>query len=249
MPIVVTALLQAQCEKFLYKRVPKLIQGVVVPLFDMVILFPIALIVIGPVTDAAGTFVAKIIEAGLNSAPAVAGYAMAALWAEVPLPPVLIIFGRKFRSQLHWGFVPIALSNMAVLGYDYILPLTVGCNFGIAAACLAVFVKTRDKDLKGVSGSAFISAFIGGVTEPGVYGVLLKYKIPMIIMCLVNGIGGAICAIFHVTRDVQVAVNALTIPAIWAVYGPWGVVAIAISFVGTFLLTYLFGYSDKMLGK
>ncbi|MGX8706189.1 MAG: PTS transporter subunit EIIC [bacterium] len=237
MPIVVTALLQAQCEKFLYKRVPKLIQGVVVPLFDMVILFPIALIVIGPVTDAAGTFVAKIIEAGLNSAPAVAGYAMAALW------PVLIIFG------LHWGFVPIALSNMAVLGYDYILPLTVGCNFGIAAACLAVFLKTRDRDLKSVSGSAFISAFIGGVTEPGVYGVLLKYKVPMIIMCLVNGIGGAICAIFHVTRDVQVAVNALTIPAIWAVYGPWGVVAIAISFVGTFLLTYLFGYSDKMLGK
>ncbi|MBP5292089.1 MAG: PTS transporter subunit EIIC [Lachnospiraceae bacterium] len=237
MPIVVTALLQAKCEQFLYKRVPKLIQGILIPLFDMVILFPIALIVIGPVTDALGTSVAKVIEAGLNFAPAIAGYAMAALW------PVLIIFG------LHWGFVPIALSNMSVLGYDYILPLTVGCNFGIAAACLAVFFKTRNKELKETSGSAFISAFIGGVTEPGVYGVLLNYKIPMIIMCLVNGIGGAICAIFHVTRDVQVAVNALTLPAIWAVYGPWGIVAIAISFIGTFLLTFIFGYSDKMLEK
>lgn len=234
MPIVVTALLQAVCEKFLSKRVPKLIQGVVIPLFDMVILFPLALIVIGPVTDAAGTFIAKIIEAGLNFAPAIAGYAMAALW------PVLIIFG------LHWGFVPIALSNMSVLGYDYILPLTVGCNFGIAAACLAVFLKTRNKELKETSGSAFVSAFIGGVTEPGVYGVLLKYKVPMIIMCLVNGIGGAICAIFHVTRDVNVAVNILTVPAIWAVYGPWAIVAIVISFVGTFILTFLFGYNDNM---
>ena len=45
------------------------------------------------------------------------------------------------------------------------------------------------------------------------------------------------------------SVNLLTIPAIWAVYGPWGVVAIVVSFVGSFVLTWLFGYCDKMLEK
>lgn len=237
MPIVFTALLQAKAEKFLYKHIPPLIQGILIPLFDLVVIFPLALIVVGPVTDYVGMGIAKVIEAGLNLAPALAGFAMAALW------PVMIIFG------LHWGFVPIALNNMAVLGYDYILPLTVGCNFGIAAGCLAVFFKTRNRDLKETSGTAFVSALIGGVTEPGVYGVLLKYKLPMIIMCLVNGIGGAICAIFHVTRDVQISVNLLTVPAIWVVYGPAAIVAIAISFVGTFVLTFIFGYSDKMQNK
>ena len=237
MPIVFTALLQAKVEKFLYKHIPPLLQGILIPLFELVVLFPVALIVIGPVTDYVGLAIAKVIEAGLNFAPAVAGFAMAALW------PVMIIFG------LHWGFVPIALNNLAVLGYDYILPLTVGCNFGIAAGCLAVFFKTKNRDLKETSGTAFVSALIGGVTEPGVYGVLLKYKIPMIIMCLVNGIGGAICAVAHVMRDVQISVNLLTIPAIWVVYGPAAIVAIAISFVGTFVLTFLFGYSDAMQEK
>ena len=237
MPIIATAFLQSVCEKFLYKKLPKLLQGIVVPLFDLVVVFPVALLVIGPVTDAAGTAVARAIEAGLAVAPAVAGFAMAALW------PVLIIFG------LHWGFVPIALSNMAVLGYDSILPLTVGCNFGIAAGCLAVFLKSKKNEVKETSLTAFVSALVGGVTEPGVYGVLLKYKYPMIIMCLMNGIGGAICGVFHVTRDVQMSVNALTIPAIWAVYGPWAIVAIAISFVGTFLLTFAVGYNDRMADK
>lgn len=150
---------------------------------------------------------------------------------------------------IHWAFVPIALNNLAVLGYDYLLPLTVGCNFGIAAACLAVFLKTKNKELKEIAGPDAISALIGGVTEPAVYGILLKFKKPMMIVCLVNGIGGAICGIFNVTRNVQMSVNLLTIPAIWAVYGPWGVVAIVVSFVGSFVLTWLFGYSDKMLEK
>lgn len=237
LPIIALAYVQAQFEKLMTKCLPKMLQGMLIPLFDLVVLVPLGFIVIGPVTDTVGNVVAGAINAGLNLCPPVAGYLMAALW------PVMIIFG------IHWGFVPIALNNMAVLGYDYILPLTVGCNFGIAAACLAVFLKTKNADLKQTAGTSTVSALIGGVTEPAVYGVLLKYKKPMIIVCLVNGIGGALCAMFHVTRDVQIAVNVLTLPAIYAVYGIWGIVAIVISFVGSFVLTWMFGFKDSMIAE
>lgn len=234
LPIIVVCFVQAQFEKLLNRVIPKLVRGVFVPVLDLVILVPLTFIVVGPVTGLIGDLLSTAIEAGMNICPPLAGFAMAALW------PVMIIFG------VHWAFVPIALNNLAVLGYDYLLPLTVGCNFGIAAACLAIFLKTKKNDLRQTAGPATISALIGGVTEPAVYGVLLKYRLPMIIVCLVNGVGGAVCAIFNVTRDVQMSVNLLTIPAIWAVYGPWAIVAIAISFVGSFVLTWLFGYSDKM---
>ncbi len=237
LPIIAACFVQARFEKLLNRVVPKLLRGIFIPVLDLVVIVPLSFIVIGPVTDLLGRGVSTIIETGLNLCPPVGGFLMAALW------PVMIIFG------IHWAFVPIALNNLAVLGYDYLLPLTVGCNFGIAAACLAVFLKTKNKELKEVAGSDIISALIGGVTEPAVYGILLKYKKPMIIVCLVNGIGGAICAIFNVTRDVQMSVNLLTIPAIWAVYGPWGVVSIVVSFVGSFVLTWMFGYSDEMLKK
>lgn len=184
---------------------------------------------IGPVTGVIGDVLADVIQKVLQVAPAVGGFAFAALW------PVMIIFG------VHWAFIPIVMNNYAVLGYDNLLPLTVGCNFGIAAATLAIFLKARSVEEKEIAGSASISALIGGVTEPAIYGVLLKYKLPFIIVCLANGIGGAICGIFHVTRTAQMTVNVLTLPAVYAMYGPWAIVSVAISTVASFLLVFLFG--------
>ena len=48
-----------------------------------------------------------------------------------------------------------------------------------------------------------ITALIGGVTEPAIYGILLKYKKPLIMVCIANAVGGAICGAFNVTRNVQ----------------------------------------------
>ena len=235
LPIIAICFVQAQLEKVLYKYIPKIVSGMLVPLIAVLVLVPVGFLVIGPVTNLVGNILASIITSLINLCPPIAGFLMAALW------PVMIIFG------VHWAFIPVALNNMMTLGYDNILPLTVGCNFGIAAATLAVFLKTRNNELKENAGPSVISALIGGVTEPAVYGILLRFKKPMVIVCLVNGIGGALCAAFHVVRDTQLSVNLLTIPAIYAVYGPWGIVAIVISFVGSFILTWLFGFSDKML--
>ena len=63
---------------------------------------------------------------------------------------------------------------------------------------------------------------------------------------LANGIGGAICGVMHVTRDVMITVNGLTLPAIAAVYGPWGIVAIVISMIAGFAAGYLL-FNDSMM--
>lgn len=235
LPILVAAFVQAKLEKVLYKVIPKVVQNIFIPVLDLVILVPLSFIVIGPITNVAGNSLAAIIQGMLEFCPLIAGFIMAATW------PIMIIFG------MHWAFMPIVMNNYAVLGYDYILPLTVGANFGIAAACIAVFLKTKNNELKQVSGSASISALIGGVTEPAVYGVLLKYKKPFMLVCLINGIGGAICAVAGTTRTAQVSVSILTIPAIYAMSGIYAIIAIMVSFIGSFLIVYLFGYSDKML--
>ena len=237
LPIVAACFVQAKVEGVLYKYIPKLLANTLIPVITALILIPLTFLVVGPVTSILGDIISSIIMFFMNLASPVAGFLMASLW------PVMIIFG------VHWAFVPIALNAMQTLGYDFILPLTVGCNFGIGAAALAIFLKTKNQDLKETAGSATISALIGGVTEPAVYGCLLPYKLPMIIVCLVNGIGGIFLGLFHVVRETQVAVNILTLPAIYAVYGPWAIVAIVISLVGSFTLTYMIGFNDKMLEK
>lgn len=235
LPIIALCFVQAQFEKLMDKVIPKMVRSMLVPVLELIILIPLGFLLIGPVTNVIGNTLSAVIMAIMDFCPPVAGYLMAALW------PVMIIFG------IHWAFVPIALNNMMTLGYDSIMTLTVGCNFGIAAATLAVFLKTKNRELKETAGPAAISALIGGVTEPAVYGILLRFKIPMIIVCLINGIGGAICATFHVVRDTQISVNLLTLPAVYAVYGIWGIVAIVVSLAASFLLTWMFGFSDKML--
>ncbi|MBR2788253.1 MAG: PTS transporter subunit EIIC, partial [Erysipelotrichaceae bacterium] len=203
-------------------------------LIVMVVVFVLVVLVVGPLTVIVGKAIANSIKAALDFAPAIGGFLMAALW------PVMIIFG------VHWGMVPIVMNNHAVLGYDYILPLTVGTNFGIAAAVFAISLKSKNPETKELAGTAAVSAFVGGVTEPAIYGVLMKCKKVFACVLLANGIGGAICGVMHVTRDVMITVNGLTLPAIAAVYGPWGIVAIVISMVAGFAAGYLV-FDDTMM--
>lgn len=232
LPIIAAVFAQAKLEKVLNKVIPKVVRSLFVPVLVLIIIVPLSFIVIGPVTDTVGNFLANGIQTMLNVAPAIGGFLIAALW------PIMIIFG------VHWGVVPLVMNNHATLGYDMILPLTVGCNFGIAAACFAVFLRTRNSQMKEVSGSAAVSALVGGVTEPGVYGVLLKYKKIFGAVCLFNGIGGIIGGITHMTRASMISVNLLTLPAVVALYGPQSIACIAISMVGSFAAAYFVLFKD-----
>ena len=234
LPIIVAAWLQSVLEKFLNAKLPKVIRSIFVPLIVMVVVFVAVVLVVGPVTDIVGRAIANVIKAALDTFPLVGGFLMAALW------PVMIIFG------VHWGMVPIVMNNHAVLGYDYILPLTVGTNFGIAAAVFAISLKSKNAETKELAATSAVSAFVGGVTEPAIYGILMKCKKVFAVLLLANGIGGAICGVMHVTRDVMITVNGLTLPAIAAVYGPWGIVAIVVSLIAGFLAGY-FVFDDKMM--
>ena len=237
LPIIIVCFVQAHFEKLLNRVIPKIVRNIFLPVLDLAILVPLTFIVIGPISTAVANGISYSIQALLRLCPAVGGALMAGLW------PIMILFG------VHWAIMSIGFSNLGILGYDYLLPLTVSCNFSIAIAALAIFLKTKKQSVKQVAGPSFITALVGGVTEPAIYGVLLKYKKPMVMVCIANAVGGAICAVFNVTRDVQMSVNLLTLPAIWAVYGPWAIVAIAVVCVLVFALVWCFGYNDSMAAE
>lgn len=234
LPIIVVCYVQSKLEKLLNRIIPQIVRNIFLPVLDLFILVPLTFIVIGPITTAAANGVSVAIQSLLRLCPPLGGAVMAGLW------PIMILFG------IHWAIMSIGFANLGILGYDYLLPLTVSCNFSVAIAALAVFLKSKKKNVKQVAGPASITALVGGVTEPAIYGVLLKYKKPMIMVCIANAVGGAICGAFNVTRDVQMSVNLLTLPAIWAVYGPWAIVAIAVVCVLVFALIWVFGYKDTM---
>lgn len=153
----------------------------------------------------------------------------------------MLIFG------LHWGLFPLVMNNFATLGADPFVAITMATNFALAGCAFGVFLKTKNKELKQTAVSTGISAFVAGVTEPAIYGVVLKFKKPFVIVCILDAIGGMILATAGATLTALISTCVLTIPALVAMAGKVALAAIAIGFFGGIILTYFFGYNDKML--
>lgn len=234
-PIIVAVFFQSKLEKFIAPKFPKIIRGIFVPMISLFVITSLTFFIIGPITNTVATAVANAIVWLLNLAPAVAGFVFALLY------PVMIIFG------LHWGFLPVSMNNFSVLGGDPIMAITTGTNFGMAGASLGIFLRTKNTKVKQISGSAFVSAFVGGVTEPAIYGCVLKYKRPFAIVCFCSAIGGAILAANGVMLTAFLSTCALTMPAFIAMMGVPYLIDIAIAFFGSCILTYLFGFNDSMV--
>ena len=234
-PIIVAVFFQAKFEKLIKPIFPQVIKGIFVPLISLTVTALLTFLVIGPVTNLVATGLANGIGLLLEACPPVAGFILGALY------PIMLIFG------LHWGLFPLVMNNFATLGADPFVAITMATNFALAGCAFGVFLKTKNKELKQTAVSTGISAFVAGVTEPAIYGVVLKFKKPFVIVCILDAIGGMILATAGATLTALISTCVLTIPALVAMAGKVALAAIAIGFFGGIILTYFFGYNDKML--
>lgn len=234
-PIIAAVFAQSKLEKLLNRCIPKMLQNIITPALTMIVICSMTFIIIGPITDTLGTLLMTGIMKVMEFSPLLAGFIAGVLG------PIEVIFG------LHWAMLPIVLNNFATLGYDFFSPLTLAFTFVVTGATLAVFLKTKDQKLKEVSLSACIVSMIGGITEPGIYGVLLKYKRCFVIACIVNGLGGAFVAMSSIHVTAIPSLNIITAPAYIAMCGtPMLIYFIAMPVLG-FLATYFFGFHDHMI--
>lgn len=233
-PIILATYLQSWIEKPV-KKLPDTIRGLFGGMITLFVTGVITLLVVGPVANTIANAIAAGLIALLDAAPAIAGFLIAGLW------PVLIIFG------MHWAFIPVMISNMATLGSDFLLPITVGTNYAVGACCLAILIKTKNEDIKNLSLECLASAWLGGITEPAIYGLLLKYKRPFVIMALSCGVCGAFAAGFGMTQTALITTSMITLPAVYAMCGMPEIIAVIIAIVGSFVGTLTVGYNDKML--
>ncbi len=237
MPIIFAVYFQSKFEPLIKKYMPAIVSGIFTPVIVCLVTYILTLFIVGPVIDFLGSAIANGLVWLLQVAPLPAGFFIGCFW------PCLIIFG------MHWGFIPIIISNIGTLGYDVILPCTVGTNFAIGFAVLAVFLKTKDKELKQTAGAGAVSALLGGITEPGIYGVALKFKWPFVITCVGCGFCGAIAATAGLTQPVLMTTCLLTIPVIGTTVGWLDVVALAVASVIAFVGTLTIGFNDNMILK
>lgn len=179
---------------------------------------PLTLIVVGPIGSTISNALANSIITVYDHAAILAGIIIGGLWQ------VIVMFG------FHWMILPLIMSNISKLGQDPIFPIACAAVFSQAGAALGVFLKTRNKKMKEVSGSAFIAA-IFGITEPTLYGVTLKYKKPFYIAIGCSAIGGAVIGLSGVQAHAFAFPSILSIPT-YLGHGFVGeIIGLSISFI------------------
>ncbi|WNP32702.1 beta-glucoside-specific PTS transporter subunit IIABC [Enterobacter kobei] len=170
-------------EKRVERILPDVVSALFTPLVCFVIIVPLTLIIIGPVTTWAAMGIASGYNALFAAAPAVAAAVIGGVWQ------IVVIFG------VHWGITPVIMANFDTQGYDSFQAYQTIAVIGQMAAVFGVFLKTRNRELKTTSLSAGVTA-IFGITEPAIYGVTLRFKKPFICGCIGGAVGAVVASLF-----------------------------------------------------
>lgn len=235
-PIILSIWVASYVQRFFEKYLPIVIRNLFTPMFTIAIMVPLTLLAFGPIGNAIGGAIGGIYNTLYNLNPIIAGIVVGGLWE------VLVIFG------VHWGITPVTVGNYANLGYDTFTGLQASAVFSQAGAAFGVFLKTKDKELKGVSASAALTGLFG-ITEPAIYGVNLRLKKPMICGCIAGAVGGAVGGAFRAVSWGYNMPGIATLPAYFnaghATQFIGLLLSILVAFVLGTVLTIIVGFEDN----
>lgn len=235
-PILLIVWAMKYLEAFLDKVVPASFKSILKPLLEIFIVGVVSLVVIGPIGTWAGDILSSIVLLIQKHAAWLAMPLMAAFM------PLIVMTG------MHWAFSPIFLAASIATPDSLILPAMLAANIGQGAASLAVAFKTKNKNTRQIASAAAVSALLAGVTEPALYGVTLKYKKPLYASMISGAIAGLFMGIVNLKSFAFAVPSLLAIPQFVNKAIPsnfiYAIIVVAISFVLTFILTWVFGFDD-----
>ncbi|AIF65761.1 PTS beta-glucoside transporter subunit IIABC [Terribacillus saccharophilus] len=223
-------------ERFLNKRIHEVVRPIIVPLISILVMVPLTLVVIGPITTLGANGIANGYNFLAEYAPWLAGAIIGAFWQ------VIVIFG------VHWGITPLALANYDLYGRDSFQAYQTIAVIAQVGAVIGVILKAKSKEVKRIGTSAGITG-IFGITEPAIYGVTLRFKKPFIIGCISGAVGAIVASFFNPfyfayaglpgPLTIVNGINSEYPMSIWGI-----VIGVAIAIVLPIILIQIFGFGE-----
>ena len=219
LPVILACPILKYVMRFFEKYVPKMLSILLVPTCTLLVMVIVLFGICGPIGNYLGELI-SILFSGISDGNIIVRIVGATVLCMAW--PYLILFG------MHIPVVQLALVSLMSVGYDGIIwPTAIVYNFVMMGCGLGAFLKIKDKEDKGVALSAFITSFFGGITEPTMYGIVMRYKKGLLSVLLSCGIGGLLCGIF--------------VPKVFNLAGLMNVITLPIIFVGGGNANHLYG--------
>jgi PTS system beta-glucosides-specific IIC component len=240
-PAILSVWIMSYIERFAKKIVPDMIKVFAEPLLIVILSVPLTFIVIGPV----GNFISNLVADGSMFIYNHGGF--------IAIPILAMVYPWLVSIGIHKALSPVSISLVAERGFDPIIRVVALCsNMAQAAASLAVSFKTKNKALKSLAFSSSMTAFLGGITEPAMYGVNLKLKKPMYASMIGGAVAGLFAGIVKLKAFIYVTPGLLSL-AMWISEDEnflfLAIVTLIISSIVTFIATWILGFDDPIDGS
>ncbi len=191
LPIVLTIPVLHVVEQFMRKHVPDVFSTMFTPWFTMIVVVPIELIVLAPLGNLIGNGVANAL------------FGLADLGG-VGILVVMAILGAFWQlfviAGMHMPVILLAQVQIIQAGYDPFVFVSTNCAMAAVWGCaIGAFLRIRNKEERGMTAGYIVSALLGGVTEPTLFGVLLRWRRTMLGMFIGGAIGAVVSGLLGVT--------------------------------------------------
>lgn len=230
-PIFVAVFIYSFVDKLLRKIIFRDLQLFAVPMFSLMIMVPLTALLFGPFGTVIGNGLSQGVMWLIGKSALLSGIVLGGGM------PFMVMFG------LHWGFSPITLENLTVMGGDPIEGMAVAAVFAQIGIAIGFYLKSKKHSkMKALAGPLALTGLFAGVTEPIVYGLILRYKRLLPIVAISGAIGGAICGVTGVTMNAYVFHNIFSIPVYTPKIGYF--IGVGSALIAGAVLTYFFGVKE-----
>ena len=243
LPIILTVPVLYVVEKFIRKHMPDTLSTIFTPFCTLIVVVPIMLIVLAPL----GNEVGNVIAGALFGLADMGGIAVFVVMA------ILGAFWQLFVvAGMHLPVILLAQVQIIAAGYDPFVFVSTNCAMTAVWGCaFGAFLRLKNKDEKGLALGYVISAIAGGVTEPALFGILLRFRRTMLGMFIGGAIGAVLSGILGVTYYLAGGSSNFMVILNYLQGGQWNVIAAIIGMVTSFVIAavvvFLTGFTKEEL--
>ena len=223
----------SKVEKLFRRIFPKAIRNIFAPFCTLLVMAPLALCVFGPL----GTILGEAIQKGILFLRETFGPLATGLLGA--FFPFLIITG------MHHALNTAAFADYAKKGFDNcVFASTYIMDYQLMSLCVAALIKCKKAENKALALNCLITEGFGGISEPTIFGVMLKSKRNILYVILGGFLAGAYIGLMDV-KCYLVGVGGII--SVMAYTGGTtmnlvhGIIACVIAFVVPFVLALVFG--------
>lgn len=232
-PALLMVPVMALLDKLIQEHIPTVLKSVLRPFLLAVVMFALTLYILGPI----GTWIGGALANFCVWLTSFGGISMAILSA---LHPLLVMVG------MHTVITPLIVNEITTVGSSLLFSKALAGNLAIAGAALAVGVKAKKAENKSAGISTGVTALLA-VTEPALYGCLIRLGKPLISAIVASAITGIFIGIFDIRAYATASCSLLTLPIFMG--GPMSnfylaCAAAVIAVVLGFVITWFVGFDE-----